>query len=266
MLKLHLLIIDPQNDFCDPKGALSVQGALDDMKRLSDMIKRIGNKIFDIHVTLDTHHYLDIAHPSFWVSGNDYTLHPNPFTIITPDDVDKNVWRAKTPAHQKRAKEYVHKLALNNRYLLCIWPPHCLIGSWGHGVIQPLYDTLLEWEKKYGWVDYVTKGSNMYTEHYSAVKADVFDPEDPSTDINKRLVDILQDGDMVVIAGEAKSHCVANTVRDIAAEFGDIHTKKIILLEDAMSNVPGFEKLGEDFFSDMRSMGVTITKTTQLLP
>jgi nicotinamidase-related amidase len=44
MKKLHLLIIDPQRDFCDPNGTLAVPGADADMKRLSDMINRIGDK------------------------------------------------------------------------------------------------------------------------------------------------------------------------------------------------------------------------------
>jgi nicotinamidase-related amidase len=33
MVKSHLLVIDPQVDFCDPSGSLYVPGAEDDMGR-----------------------------------------------------------------------------------------------------------------------------------------------------------------------------------------------------------------------------------------
>ena len=62
--RVHLLIIDPQHDFCDKSGALFVQGADEDMKvRLPKMITRLGAKLDDIHVTLDCHHLIDVAHP-----------------------------------------------------------------------------------------------------------------------------------------------------------------------------------------------------------
>ena len=42
MKQVHLLIIDPQNDFCSPdKGSLFVPGADQDMLRLATMVDRI---------------------------------------------------------------------------------------------------------------------------------------------------------------------------------------------------------------------------------
>jgi len=188
-----------------------------------------------------------------------------PFTIISKDDVAKGTWRASIPYFQAHIKEYVAKLEANNRYPLCIWPPHCLIGTYGHNVVQPLQSVLAQWElNSKGFVDYVTKGSNYTTEHYSAVKADVPDADDPSTDMNDKLILALQDSDIIAIAGEARSHCVANTIRDIASEFGADNAKKMVPLEDAMSDVPGFEDLGARFFDDMMMMKVQF-KTTENL-
>jgi len=131
-------------------------------------------------------------------------------------------WIPTIPTLAKRMTDYVEALESNGRYPLCIWPPHCLIGSWGHGVVTQLYTTLLEWEKTPpAMVNYVNKGSNPYTEHYSAIKADVPDADDASTQVNTQLVARLMEADIVVIAGEASSHCVANTVRDIANGVGD---------------------------------------------
>src|SRR5678816_2250300 len=65
--RIELLVIDPQVDFCDPKrGALYVPGAEEDMKRLAKMITRLKDKLDDVHVTLDSHHFIHIAHPIFW--------------------------------------------------------------------------------------------------------------------------------------------------------------------------------------------------------
>jgi nicotinamidase-related amidase len=260
-LKVELLVIDPQNDFCDPAGSLYVPGADKDIERLADMVSRLKPKLHDIHVTLDTHRLVDIAHPIFWVNSDGE--HPAPFTIISVDDVSNGTWYSFDPSEttQKRAKEYVENLATNDRYPLCIWPPHCLIGTWGHNVHPDLTVPLLEWEKGYAAVDYVTKGSNPWSEHYSAVQADVPDPEDPSTMLNTQLIQILQEADIIPVAGQAITHCVANTVRDIANNFGEENIKKLVLLEDASSPVPGFEQMGTDFVTEMKARGMQITTT-----
>ena len=76
---------------------------------------------------------------------------------------------------------------------------------------------LQRWEEAgFARVNYVTKGYNPWTEHYSAVQADVPDPTDPGTQINTRLIRALKNADVVALSGQALSHCVAHTVRDIA--------------------------------------------------
>ena len=122
MKRIELLIIDPQNDFCEPGGALFVVGAENDMTRLAKFVKRVGDKLHDIHITLDSHRLVDISHPIFWVdsSGNP----PAPFTIITFADVQNAVWTTKNPGYHMRAINYVRTLEKNKRYPLCIWPPH----------------------------------------------------------------------------------------------------------------------------------------------
>lgn len=263
-MKVELLLIDPQNDFCDPNGALFVPGADEDAQRVATMVTRLIDKLDDIHVTLDSHRTVDVAHSIFWV--NSRGQHPDPFTLISAADVRNGVWRTTNPGMQKRGLEYVETLEKNQRYILCIWPDHCIIGTNGHAVYPALSQALIEWEKKnFGLVDYVTKGSNPFTEHYSAVQADVPDPEDENTQLNTALLDILAESDMVAIAGEALSHCVANTVKDIANNFGDDNIKKLVLLEDTCSNVPGFENLGEDFVKEMKARGMQVSTSVDFL-
>ncbi len=263
-METALLIIDPQIDFCDPAGALSVAGADADTARLAQMISRLGANISEIHVTLDSHHLIHIAHSIFWTDSA--RNHPKPFTIISADDVHAGRWAATRPDARARAAAYVSALAAHGRYPLCIWPPHCLLGSRGHAVQPVLFEALVDWERKYRVVHYVEKGSNMFTEHYSAIKADVPDPNDPSTQTNTALVSALSQADIVAVAGEAGSHCVANTVRDLADSFGDDRlVSKIVLLQDAVSPVGGFEKFQTDFVAEMTARGMILSTTRQFM-
>ena len=264
--KVHLITIDPQNDFCIPlgpggeKGSLVVAGADQDMARLGKFISKNKGRIEQVHCTLDSHQYVHIAHPAFWV--NSKGEHPNPFTMISEDDVKNGVWRAYNPKWQAKAQGYVTSLKTNARYVLVIWPPHCLIGTWGHSIVPSVANALYEWEQDFNRVNFVAKGSNLFTEHYSAVQADVPDDDDASTKLNTALIDMLTEADEILITGEALSHCVANSIRDVAAQFGADQVQKFTLLEDTSSNVGGFEKMGQDFVKEMVKKGMKITRTT----
>lgn len=263
-MKTHLLVIDPQNDFCDPKhGTLYVPGADGDMARLAGLIDRIGAAIDGIHVTLDSHHPIDIAHPIFWRDASGEA--PAPFTGITPDDVRGGKWTTRRAEDRDRALAYLDALAAGGRYPHTIWPPHCLIGSRGHNVDPTLFAALTRWEiAQHALVDYVMKGTNPWTEHFSAIRAEVIDPDDPSTQPNTRLIAALKGADRVLIAGEAGSHCVANTVRDLADVLGErARVERLVLLEDTISPVPGFEAFQADFLADLtgRGMARSTTKT-----
>lgn len=261
-------MIDPQNDFCiatgpgGEKGALVVGGADADMARLATFITKNKRRIDEIHCTLDSHQSVHIAHPIFWV--NSKGQHPNPYDIITADDVKNGTWRAFNPRWQARAQAYVDTLAKNGRYLLCIWPPHCLIGTWGHSIVPSVAAALVDWEtEKFNKVNFVAKGSNLFTEHYSGVQADVPDDNDPSTKLNTNLIDALTEADEIVITGEALSHCVANTVQDVATQFGPDNIKKFTLLTDTTSPVglPVFVEMGKKFVLDMVAKGMRVTTT-----
>lgn len=264
-MKQTLLIIDPQIDFCDPAGALYVPNAEHDMRRLAQMIQRVHHRLDEIHVTLDSHHFVHIANPIFWQDNSGQ--HPAPFTQISVAQVEAGSWQATKPEWQEQAVNYVRQLAQNGRYQLTIWPPHCLIGSRGHAVAPELFAALQEWEANFKVVNYINKGSNLLTEHYSAIKADVVDEDDAATKLNQRLLTALEQSDVVGIAGEARTHCVANTVRDIADSFMDqSHIAKLVFLTDAASDIPGFENYAEKFLQEMRRRGMRFATTTDFLP
>ena len=273
MEKAHLLLIDPQNDFMDvqypgmPAPALAVPGADADMNRVAAFIKRLGNKLYDIHVTLDSHHVCDVAHPAIWRNkAGDY---PGAFTIISADDIRNEVWYPRDIRLKAQMVKYAEALAANGRYPLMIWPEHCLIGTPGHNVQGAVMAELNNWARTgQQLVDFVTKGSNWTTEHYSAVKAEVPDPSDPSTGLNDPLIKVLAEADVIYVAGEALSHCLASTVRDIADNFGDANISKLVLLTDCsspvFSPVVDFRKVSDDFISEMKARGMKTALSTEI--
>lgn len=261
-MSLHLLIVDAQQDFCDGPchGALAIPGAYDDMSRVARMIGRLGARIDAIHATMDAHHTVDIAHPAWWMDATGAP--PPPFTIVTAQDIESGLWKPRDPARRERSLRYVRQLEVQGNYPLCIWPPHCLIGSAGQSLHPELFAALTAWETaRLAQVNYAIKGTNPWTEHYSAIRAEVADPEDAQTLPNLDLLQALDAADTVLIAGEALSHCVRATVGDIARTLGHDRLKRFVFLTDASTSVPGFEAYGEAFLTEMRSRGMRMSTT-----
>jgi nicotinamidase/pyrazinamidase len=126
---------------------------------------------------------------------------------------------------------------------------------------------LAQWGRDHhATVDYIFKGSNPFTEHYSAIQAEVPDADDPGTLVNTRLLGSLAQADGVVVAGEALSHCVANTVRDVARHLGTEGARKLTLLVDCTSSVRGFEAFGADFLREMKGRGMATARSTEFFP
>lgn len=274
MIREDLLVIDPQIDFCRPNGALYVNGADKDMERLAAFVKNRKREIFGIHVTMDCHQPFDISHPVFWI--DEMGQNPKPFTPISLDDVKNGVYKpALLKIRLSNGQEfntleycldYEQKLKDNGRYVHMIWPPHCLIGSEGNAIMPSFYEALTEWTNLRAgrMIDFVTKGSNLFTEHYSAVQADVPMPSDPSTQLNTQLINLLKTSDKIWLAGEALDYCLANTVRDIANNFGEENIKKFILLIDCTSEVGVPAGLSQDFLNEMTKRGMQVMKSTDI--
>ncbi len=275
-MKVHLLVIDPQNDFMDQSGAaLPVAGAMSDMKRLAAMVDRVGQKLQKIHVTLDSHHLVDIAHPAFW--RDESGASPSPLTIISAAAIKDGTWTPRRPELRDYTIGYAKELEANGKFQIMVWPPHCLIGTWGHNVQPDLAAAMDRWsEARVRNIDFVTKGTNVLTEHYGALLAEVPIANDPSTQLNGRFLQMLQEADIIAVAGEASSHCVKATVEQVADNIGEEHIKKFYLLTDAMSPVPAvtapdgsvivdFPAIADQFLKDMASRGMKLSSTVDFL-
>ena len=255
MTKVALVIIDPQRDFHEG-GSLGVGGAKEDAARVAAILGEHGGEISSVHVTLDTHHRTHIAHGLFWTNADGEE--PAPFTLITADDVKGGTWTPKDAALLEHAVDYCEKLEAAGRFTLCIWPEHCIIGSVGHTVEPSIYEAISGWisaTKKR--VNYVMKGMNTLTEMYSALKADVPVEGDPGTAMNEAFVEDLAGHDRILFCGQAMSHCVNFTVRDLVEARPDL-APRICVLRDGASAVTGFEDQAAQFLADMEAKGVRV--------
>lgn len=278
--RIQLLIIDPQNDFCDlPENwqpahpltgqrvspALPVAGAHADMQRLAGLIRAGQAGISGITVTLDSHHRVDVAHPPFWTRGDGSGV--SPFTAITAAQVRQGEYLPRQAAALPRVLAYLDELEAQGRYTLMVWPIHCEIGTWGHNVHAAVQAACNAWEEAHlHSVQQVYKGANPWTEHYSAMQAEVPDADDPDTLLNQKLLGELDEAEVLLIAGEASSHCVKATTEHIARHLPSGQLRKIMLLTDCMSPVGGFEQQGAAFLSAMHAQGVQLATSQDALP
>jgi nicotinamidase-related amidase len=258
--KNALLIIDAQEDFCNPAGSLYVPGAEKDMERLSQFIKNNIQEIDFIGLTVDSHQILDISHPKFW--KNKQGDSPSPFTIITLEDVKDKSWVPLS--NSTEALFYLRELKRYGEFTHCIWPEHCIKGTWGANITQPIIDGIQKWHKETGLLyQIVSKGYYPLVEHFGAFRACVSISKVEETQWNYDFIKTLEKYDNVYLAGEAQSHCVAFTLKQ-AMQFPKL-AKKLVILEDCMSDVPTFELLNSQVYTDARKEGIRFINSSTLL-
>ncbi len=288
-----LVLIDVQNTFCLPDFELFVagrsgKGAVEDNQRLCEFIYRNLHHITDIIPTLDTHGAAQIFHPAFWVDSQGRS--PQPMTIITAADVESGTWqvnphlvnpnfktgfsrKAPTIDLQAWALHYVQQLEQAGKYPLTVWPFHSMLGGIGHALVSAVEEAVFFHSiARHSPTQYELKGENPLTERYSALGPEVGTAADGAIidRPNNGLIDQLLDYDRVIIAGQAKSHCVAWTVADLlnAIQAKDpAIAQKVYLLEDCTSPVvvPGivdFSDAGDRAFAEFAAAGMHRVRST----
>lgn len=216
-----LLIIDPQNDFVDSRGSLYIPNAEKGIDSICEAIDSIDFQ--QIILTQDTHQFHHIGHSEYWKNK------PSPFTTITVEDIRSGLF---TPIDKSKeyAIKYIKRLP-NKEH--CIWPEHCIEGSWGHAFPDKLIKSLHDWSKKKKGraYDLYKKGQHPDYEMYSAItRADY--SGSAHTLSNNPLIKELKEYDKVYISGFAKDVCVAWTVKDLIKS--NLFSDKLIFLKDGM--------------------------------
>jgi nicotinamidase-related amidase len=264
--RIALLAVDVQNTFCIPDfelfvGGRSGTGAVDDNRRLCEFIYRNLGTISQIFPSLDTHRAMQVFH-AIWLV-DDEGRHPAPFTLVSAEDVEAGRWRMNHAVAEalgidvgyadRHLVHYTRQLAESGKYDLTIWPYHAMLGGIGHALVSAVEEAIFfHGISRQTQPDFQVKGDNPLTEHYSMLGPEVTaGPDgDPLGGKNAELIAKLFTFDAVVIAGQAKSHCVAWTIDDLLDEEarGDRLAERTYLLEDCTSPVvvPGVVDYTDD--------------------
>lgn len=285
-LRVCLLLIDVQNTFCLPDFELFVAGrsgggAVEDNQRLCRFIYQNLGRITSIIPTLDTHQAMQIFHSIFFV--DEHGAHPAPFTMISQEDISSRRWRFN-PAlagqlgltageANEHLRHYAAQLQRSGKFALTVWPYHAMLGGIGHALVPAVEEAIFfHTVARYSQPDFQIKGQHPLTEHYSALGPEVSANAQgaPLAARNEALLQKLRDFDAIIIAGQAKSHCVAWTVADILEasrkEMPDL-AQRCYLLQDCTSPVviPGvvdYSEQADTAFSQFAAAGMHLVEST----
>ena len=249
--------IDVQQDFME-KGALGVPGAHGDVERMTRFIYENMDAISNIAVSIDTHTPHQIFHPCWWI--DEQCSNPAPYTTVTLADLDSGKWKAVI--NPIASRDYVGHLEQDGKKTLCIWPYHCIQGTVGCA-LENQFANMVYFHSvaKKAIVQRLVKGQDPLSEMYGVIKPEY----DTKGYINLDFLNKLEQYDKIVIAGEAKSHCVLESIQQILEYYENRPeiTRKIYILEDCMSPIPGFEKVTDSAFETFkRKYQVAIAKST----
>jgi nicotinamidase-related amidase len=288
-LQVCLVAVDVQNTFCVPGFELFVAGgsgtgAVDDNVRLCEFVYRNLARITRIVPTLDTHSPLQIFHAIFLV--DDEGRHPDPYTLVSADEVERGSWKANPAVAralgldpdylQRHLVHYTRALEAGGKYNLTIWPYHAMLGGIGHALVSAVEEAIFFHSiARRAQPDFQIKGAMPLTEHYSLLGPEVTeDHEGRSLGAkNEPLIEQLLRYDAVLVAGQAKSHCVAWTIDDllsgIVARDRSL-AEKVYLLEDCSSPVvvPGvvdYTDEADAAFQRFAAAGMHVVRSTKPL-
>ncbi|UCD97382.1 MAG: cysteine hydrolase family protein [Chloroflexota bacterium] len=285
--RIALVLVDVQNTFCIPGfelyvGGRSGTGAVDDNTRLVEFIYRNLGSISQVSLTMDTHLATQIFHPIFLVDENGE--HPAPYTLVTAADIQSGRWRFNSilaadldidPSFgQSHLEYYTDQLAQRGKFDLTIWPYHAMLGGIGHALVPAVEEVVFfHTVARYSRPDFEVKGANPLTEHYSAIGPEVLSgPQGEKLgEKSEKLLKKVEEYDLVIIAGQAKSHCVAWTISDLLDQILASNRQlieRVYLLEDCTSSVvvPGvidYTEQAEADFQRFAGAGMHLVQSTQ---
>lgn len=255
--RVLFLGIDVQQDFMD-NGALGVPGAHEDVARMTRFIYDNMDKISNIAVSIDTHIPHQIFHPCWWIDENGNN--PAPYTPITLADLDSGKWRAVI--NPIASRDYVEHLEQEGKKTLCIWSYHCIQGTTGCA-LENQFSNMVYFHSvaKKTVPQRLVKGQDPLSEMYGIIKPEY----DKKGYVNLDFLNTLEKYDKIIIGGEARSHCCMESIKQILEHYANRPeiTKKIYLLNNCMSDIPGFEQATADAFDEFKNKyKVNIVKST----
>jgi len=317
---------DQQSD----SAGLPVPGAKDDLDKLAVFLEKNGDKFDEIHVSLDSHTKTHIGHIGFWEENpieEGYVV-PRPLQEFYVIDNDPEIYigenrainikttgkieempipvgkvKTKVPELQEWAYKYIKKMQEDpNKPIPCLWAEHCIKGSDGWKVYEPL---LIQLNKLPNKVFYHEKGTNDLVEMYSIFSAE--EPyekllEDVSDDCKTKIAELYPNvtpvegipdkhdnteneidnynttfndvlfskligknkNNKIFVCGEAKSHCVKTSLEDMLKNCDkfEFPKKNIYVFEDMTSLIPGYEIPTKAAYTNMIQEGLRVIQST----
>jgi nicotinamidase/pyrazinamidase len=264
-LRVILVLVDAQVDFIHADGALCVPGAIDDTSRTIEWLFRNLGQVTSIAASLDSHLPIQIFSPAWWADAAG--RHPAPFTPIPSVDVRQGQWQ---PLYEPEwSLDYVVQLEDHAKKELMIWPYHTLIGTPGHNITPALYEAIAyHTAARQSQPTFLSKGSIPKTEHYSMIEPEVKVPQHPLGELNTPFLHMLAAHDLIYIAGQAKSHCVLETVNSMMRYFSDRPDviDKLRVLIDCTSSVAhpdiDFDAIADAALARHAVNGLTLVRST----
>lgn len=259
--KVLLIGIDVQNDFME-HGELPVLGASSDVANLTRFLYNNMEKVTKVAVSLDTHQPQQVFHAAWWSDA--FGREPNPYTTISFEDIATRKWRPRFSP--EATQEYVEKLEATGKKQLMIWPYHCIQGTFG-AALEGQFSNMVYFHSlvRESEVFRIVKGLDPLSEMYGIVKPEY----DPKGYVNTELLAEVMRYDKVIFGGEAKSHCVLESLVQLVHHFSDVPDvpRRMYVLEDCMSSISGFEDATEQTLKDLeRDFGVNrVTSETLAL-
>ena len=283
--RLCVLAVDIQNTFCIPDFELFIAGrsgtgAVDDNRRLCKFLYRNLGEITQIFPSLDTHHAMQVFH-AIWLV-DEHGNHPDPYTLVSAQDVATGRWQMNAAVAEalgidvdyadRHLTYYTRRLAEGGKYDLTIWPYHAMLGGIGHALVSAVEEAVFfHGLARYSNPEFQVKGDNPLTEHYSLLGPEVTEGPDGDrlSGKNAKLIEKLLTFDAVVVAGQAKSHCLAWTIDDLLGDE-DVReqlAERTYLLEDCTSPVvvPGvvdYTDEADAAFERYAAAGMHIVRST----
>lgn len=255
-----VVVIDAQYDFHEG-GTLAVTGAREDTRRATEFIYKWADKITSIMISLDTHTIAQIFHPAFWFDKNGN--HPAPYTVITLEDVRTGKYNS---LYINEVIKYLEGLDATQKKQLVIWPYHCLQGTRGWLPEQELVKMVyFHAASRKSRPMFLLKGQNPFSEMYGIFKEEC--SIDGANFVNTKVLKVMEDYDKIYFLGEAKSHCVLESMKQFLEEYAtrpDI-TSKVNFVIDCSSCVAGFEDVTEKELQKLvKDYGIKVVKSTDI--
>jgi nicotinamidase-related amidase len=148
-----------------------------------------------------------------------------------------------------------------------------MLGGIGHALVSAVEEAIFFHSvARFSQPDFQVKGDNPLTEHYSMLGPEVIEGPDGEylADKNTELIEKLLTFDAVVVAGQAKSHCLAWTIDDLLQdeEAGERLAERTYLLEDCTSPVvvPGavdYTDEADAAFERFAAAGMHVVRSTE---